>query len=70
MARADPSPGTATETASRETNQWRLRYMVGDLEHSTEWTAESSTTENYYEQYRRGDYAHDVAIERQAVVDG
>lgn len=40
MARADPSPGTATDTASTEPDQWRLRYMVGELEHYTEWTAE------------------------------
>ncbi|EMA14975.1 hypothetical protein [Haloarcula marismortui] len=69
MARADPSPGTATDTASTETDQWRLRYMVGDLEHYTEWTADFPTIENYYDQYRRGDYAHDVAIERRAVVE-
>jgi hypothetical protein len=69
MAHTDPSSGTATDTASTETDQGRLRYMVGDLEHYTEWTAESSTIENYYEQYRRGDYAHDVVIERRAVVE-
>jgi len=43
--------------------------MIGDLEHYTEWTAEFPTTENYYDQYRRGDYAHDVVIERRAVVE-
>ncbi|EMA07844.1 hypothetical protein SAMN05443574_1473 [Haloarcula vallismortis] len=43
--------------------------MVGDLTHYTEWTTDFPTVENYYEQYRRGDYAHDVAIERRAVLD-
>jgi hypothetical protein len=44
--------------------------MVGDLEHYTEWTGDLPTIKNYYAQYRRGDYAHDVVIERRAVVDG
>ncbi|KAA9404566.1 hypothetical protein EGO51_18860 [Haloarcula hispanica] len=69
MSRADPSPEPATETAPPETDQWRLRYMVGDLEHYTEWMADFPTIENYYDQYRRGDYAHDVAIERRAVIE-
>jgi hypothetical protein len=65
-AHTDPSSGTATT----ETDQWRLRYMVGGLEHYTEWTGDLPTIENYYAQYRRGGYAHDVVIERRAVVDG
>ncbi|GGK83516.1 hypothetical protein GCM10009067_39650 [Haloarcula sebkhae] len=35
-----------------------------DLTHYSEWTTEFPTIENYYEQYRYGDYAHDVAIDR------
>jgi len=69
MARANPSPGTATETAPPDTTQWRLRYTVGDLEHYTEWTADFPTVENYYDQYCPGDCAHDVVIERRAVVE-
>ncbi|WP_336331052.1 MULTISPECIES: hypothetical protein [unclassified Haloarcula] len=69
MAHADPSPEPATEAASSETTQWRLRYHVGDLTHYTEWTTEFPTIENYYDQYRHGDHAHDVAIERRAVIE-
>ncbi|EMA09218.1 hypothetical protein [Haloarcula marismortui] len=69
MARADPSPEPATETASSDTAQWRLRYHVGEIQHYTEWMADFPTIENYYDQYRRGDYAHDVAIERRAMVE-
>ncbi|RKS76030.1 hypothetical protein BDK61_4665 [Haloarcula quadrata] len=70
MARADPPPGTTTETASTETDLWRLRYMFGELEHYTESMAEFPTIENYYDQHRRGDYARDVVIERRAVTQG
>jgi len=69
MVRADPSPEPATETASSDTAQWRLCYHVGDLEHYTEWTADFPTIENYYDQYHHGDHAHDVAIERRAVIE-
>lgn len=33
MARADPSPNSATDTARTDTTQWRLRYHVGDCTH-------------------------------------
>ncbi|WP_195156617.1 hypothetical protein [Haloarcula sp. CBA1127] len=33
MARADPSPGPATDTAPPDTAQWRLCYHVGDHTH-------------------------------------
>ncbi|GGM50762.1 hypothetical protein [Haloarcula argentinensis] len=70
MARADPSPEPATDTAPPDTAQCRLRCMVGDRTHYTEWTTELPTIENYYEQYRYRDCTHDVAIERRAVLKG
>jgi hypothetical protein len=58
MARA------ATPTDARPDAQcWRVRYHVGDLEHYTAWSTDFATVENLYEQYRRGEYAHDVVIE-------
>ncbi|WP_420182829.1 hypothetical protein ACNO8S_16200 (plasmid) [Haloarcula sp. KBTZ06] len=68
MATTDAPDSAGTDTAPAQANPWRLRYMVGDLEHYTEWTTDFPTIENYYDQYRRGDYAHDVAIERRTVV--
>lgn len=49
---------------SAETSEWRLRYLVGDLEHYTEWTPEFATVENYYDQYRRDERTSEVTIER------
>jgi hypothetical protein len=69
MARADPTSGTRADAAP-ENRQWRLRYVVGELVHYTEWTHDFATVENYYEQYRRGDYGHDVVIERRTEVQG
>lgn len=69
MARADTTATTEHDTASAQPDEWRLRYMVGDLTHYTEWTTDFPTVENYCEQYRRGDYAHDVAIERRVVIE-
>jgi len=68
MARPDPSNATASEPAPTGGQQWRLRYVVGDLVHYTEWTSDFATVENYYDQYRRGDYSHDVVIERRTEV--
>jgi hypothetical protein len=48
--RAYPSPGTATDTARPDTTQWRLRYLVGEPEHYTEWPSKFPTIENYYDQ--------------------
>ena len=69
MARSDTTAATERDTAPAEPDEWRLRYMVGDLTHYTEWTTDFPTVENYCEQYRRGDYAHDVVIERRAVIE-
>ncbi|WP_425433264.1 hypothetical protein [Haloarcula nitratireducens] len=66
----DPSHTTASESASTQTTQWRLRYQVGDLVHYTEWTAEFAAVENLAVQYREGDYGHDVVIERRTEVEG
>ncbi|MFU1783189.1 hypothetical protein ACM16X_17615 [Haloarcula japonica] len=68
MARADRTAATERDTAPAQTDEWRLRYHVGDLVHYTEWTTDFPTVENYYEQYRRGDCAHDVVIERREVL--
>jgi len=70
MAPADTTATTKRDTAPAQGDEWRLRYMVGDLAHYREWMSDFPTVENYYEQYRRGDYAHDVAIERRAVIKG
>jgi len=59
---------TERDTAPAQASEWRLRYKVGDLVHYTEWTAGFTTIENYHEQYRRGDCAHDVVIERWEVL--
>ena len=67
MARAPRSERTATDSAPPH-GQWRLRYCVGDLVHYTEWTTDFPTVENLYDQYRRGDYGHDVVIERREVL--
>lgn len=67
MAQTFTSERTATDTAPAD-SQWRLRYCVGDLVHYTEWTTEFATVENLYDQYRRGDYGHDVVIERREVL--
>jgi hypothetical protein len=67
---ADATPTPGPDTAATAANQWRLRYVVGDLTHYTEWTSEFATVENLYAQYRRGDYAHDVVLERRAEVRG
>lgn len=64
MSSTTPDPTQFEERAI----QWRLRYHVGDVVHYTEWTADFPAIENLYEQYRRGAYGHDVAIERRATV--
>jgi len=64
------SEGTATEPAATDGQQWRLRYVVGELVHYTEWTSDFATVENYYDQYRRGDHGHNVVIERRTEVRG
>jgi len=69
MATTDAPDAAGSDATPTQASLWRLRYMVGDLEHYTEWTADFPTIENYYDQYRRGDYAHDVVIERRAVVE-
>ncbi|EMA10242.1 hypothetical protein [Haloarcula marismortui] len=69
MVTADARGPNRSDIASSDTAQWRLRYHVGDLEHYTEWTADFPTIENYYDQYHHGDHAHDVAIERRAVIE-
>ncbi|MFC7028798.1 hypothetical protein ACFQH8_18010 [Halomicroarcula sp. GCM10025710] len=63
MAQAPGSERTATSSAPTH-GQWRLCYNVGDLVHYTEWTTDFPAVENLYDQYRRGDYGHDVVIER------
>ncbi|WP_336339480.1 hypothetical protein [Haloarcula brevis] len=68
MAKADTPDSAGSDTAPAQADEWRLRYKVGGLVHYTEWTADFPTVENYYEQYRRGDCAHDVAIERREVL--
>ncbi|MFC7076130.1 hypothetical protein [Haloarcula halophila] len=70
MSRASHPDGDEPATAPADGREWRLRYRVGDLTHFTAWTSEFATVENLYEQYRRGDYGHDVVIERRAVVQG
>ncbi|WP_367176621.1 hypothetical protein [Haloarcula rubripromontorii] len=69
MVRADSSPEPTTDIVPPDTIQWRLRYHVGEIQHYTEWTTEFPTIENYYDQYHHGDPAHDVAIERRAVIE-
>lgn len=68
MAKADTPEATTSDTAPAQADAWRLRYHVGDLVHYTEWTDDFPIVENYYEQYRRGDYAHDVVIKRREVL--
>jgi len=68
MARADPTGSAGSAPAPGQADEWRLRYHVGDLVHYTEWTDDFPTVENLYEQYRRGDYGHDVVIERRTEV--
>jgi len=70
MARADRTTATERDTVPAQASEWRLRYKVGDLVHYTEWTADFPAVENYYDQYRRGDCAHDVVIERRVVARG
>jgi len=63
MARSASTPVTLDDS-----QEWRLRYVVGDLVHYTEWTREFPTVETLYEQYRRDEYSHDVVIERRTEV--
>ncbi|WP_026190349.1 hypothetical protein [Halomicrobium katesii] len=68
MSRASSPTQDEPDPAPTQRQKWRLRYAVGDLVHYTEWTHEFATVENLYEQYRRGDYGHDVVIERRTEV--
>lgn len=54
------SDSSGADTAATQGNEWPLRYCVGDLVHYTEWTSEFAVVENLYDQYRRGEYGHDV----------
>jgi len=69
MVTADARGPNRSATASSDTAQWRLRYHVGEIQHYTEWTADFPSIENYYDQYHHGDHAHDVAIERRAMIE-
>ena len=53
-----------TERTHRVAGGWRLRYVVGNLAHYTEWTVE-----NLYEQYRHEEIGHGVTIERPEVLE-
>jgi len=68
MASAVPDEPEDSPTAATQDRQWRLRYHVGGLEHYTEWCRDFATVENLAEQYRRGDYGHDVVIEQRTAV--
>ncbi|QIO25592.1 hypothetical protein [Haloarcula sp. JP-L23] len=63
----DPTERDSAAPAPAEGHQWRVRYRDGDFTHYTEWTSEFAAVANLFEQYRRGEYGHDIVIERRVV---
>lgn len=48
--------------------QYRVRYHFGELELTSEWNPDPAPVENFAEQLRREQAAHDITIEKQTEV--